>query len=73
MRFLLLIAIRFYRYCVSPLMPAVCRFTPSCSQYAAEAVTTHGAFKGSLLAAKRIARCHPWGGMGHDPVPEGEQ
>lgn len=66
---LLLWLIRFYQYAVSPLIPPRCRYTPTCSQYAVEAVKKYGALKGGLLAAKRIARCHPWGGCGHDPVP----
>lgn len=49
--------------------PSPCRFVPSCSQYAREAVAAHGAARGSLLAARRIGRCHPWGGHGYDPVP----
>jgi putative membrane protein insertion efficiency factor len=56
---------RVTRHRVSP-----CRYVPSCSQYAREAVETHGALRGSWLAVKRLARCHPWGGHGHDPVPE---
>ena len=66
---LLLVLIRLYQYCISPLIPPRCRYTPTCSQYAVEAVKKYGAFKGGLLAAKRIARCHPLGGHGHDPVP----
>ncbi len=53
----------------SRLLPPTCRFAPSCSQYAIEALTRHGAIKGGWLACKRIVRCHPWGGHGHDPVP----
>ena len=66
---LLQLLIRFYQYCISPLIPPRCRYTPTCSQYALEAVRRYGALKGGLLAVKRIARCHPWGGHGHDPVP----
>ena len=61
--------IRFYQKCISPHTPAACRYTPTCSQYAIEAIRKHGIFKGGWLAAKRIARCHPWGGSGYDPVP----
>ena len=61
--------IRFYQYAVSPLIPSRCRYTPTCSQYALEAVKKYGSFKGGWLAVKRIARCHPFGGSGHDPVP----
>ena len=66
---IMLLLIRFYQYAISPLIPPRCRFTPTCSQYAVEAVQKHGAFKGGWLALKRIARCHPFGGSGHDPVP----
>ncbi len=65
--FLLLIA--FYQQCISPLTPAACRFTPTCSQYAKEAILKYGPFKGGWLALKRILRCNPWGGSGYDPVP----
>ena len=58
-----------YRYMISPLTPASCRFTPTCSAYATEAVEKYGPFKGTRLALKRIGRCHPWGGSGYDPVP----
>ena len=58
-----------YRLFVSPLLGQNCRFDPTCSSYALRALETHGALKGSWLAAKRIARCHPWGGSGVDPVP----
>ena len=61
--------IRFYQLCISPFTPPCCRFTPTCSQYAIEAVRKHGAVKGVWLAVKRISRCHPWGGSGYDPVP----
>ena len=53
----------------SRVLPPTCRFQPSCSAYAIQAIEKHGALKGGWLAAKRIARCHPWGGQGHDPVP----
>lgn len=66
---LLIFLIRFYQTAISPLFPPACRFTPTCSQYALEAIRRHGAVKGCVLAAKRIARCHPWGGSGYDPVP----
>jgi putative membrane protein insertion efficiency factor len=67
--FIVLLPVYFYRYCISPLTPASCRFTPTCSQYAIEAIKKHGVLKGGWLALKRIARCHPWGGNGADPVP----
>ncbi len=58
-----------YQYTISPLFPSSCRFTPTCSQYMKEAILKHGVLKGSFLGFKRIGRCHPWGGHGHDPVP----
>ena len=64
-----ILPIRFYQACISPLLPACCRFTPTCSQYAVEAIMRHGIFRGTLLALRRILRCHPWGGSGYDPVP----
>ena len=71
----LIFAIRIYRWTISPMQIFLfgptggCRFTPSCSQYALDAIQTHGALGGGLLAARRICRCHPWGGCGHDPAP----
>lgn len=59
-----------YRYGLSPLLGVNCRFEPSCSVYAAESLRRHGAFRGSYLTLRRIARCHPWGSTGYDPVPE---
>lgn len=67
--FILITPIKFYRSYISPLTPPSCRFTPTCSQYALEAIQKHGPFKGLYLAVKRILRCHPWGGSGYDPVP----
>ncbi len=64
-----LLPIYFYRYCISPLKPPSCRFVPTCSEYAVDAVKKYGPFKGGKLAVKRILRCHPWGGKGYDPVP----
>ena len=58
-----------YRHLISPLTPATCRYTPTCSQYAVEAIKKYGPFKGGWLALRRILRCHPWGGSGYDPVP----
>ena len=66
---MLTLPILFYRSCISPLTPPSCRFTPTCSQYALEALRRHGAIKGSWLALKRLLRCPPWGGGGYDPVP----
>lgn len=71
---ILLFALRLYRWFVSPaltlLFGAACRYEPTCSVYAMEAVRRHGALRGGWLAAKRVARCQPWGGCGCDPVPE---
>ena len=61
--------IRTYQLLVRPLLPPSCRFYPSCSHYAAEAVTRHGPWQGAWLALRRLSRCHPWGGSGYDPVP----
>jgi len=58
-----------YRHSLSAFMGRQCRFMPTCSAYADEAIKLHGAWKGSLLALRRIGRCHPWGGSGYDPVP----
>lgn len=66
---LLLLPIYFYRSCISPLMPPSCRYTPTCSEYAIQALRRHGPLRGSWLAIRRILRCHPWGGSGYDPVP----
>lgn len=66
---IVIMPIRFYQLSISPLFPPCCRFTPTCSQYAVEAVRKHGIIKGLWLALKRISRCHPWGGSGYDPVP----
>lgn len=65
----LLTPIYIYKYVISPVLPASCRYTPSCSQYAVEAIKIHGPFKGFLLGLWRILRCNPWGGHGYDPVP----
>lgn len=59
-----------YKYILSPWLPNACRYTPTCSEYALQAVSRHGPWKGGWLALKRIGRCHPWGGHGHDPVPD---
>lgn len=68
-RFPFLMLIRFYQKCLSPLMPNVCRYKPSCSEYMFEAIQVHGVIKGIYLGTKRLLRCHPWGGSGFDPVP----
>ena len=69
MKLLLLALIRFYKYVISPFLGRRCRFFPSCSEYAAEALEKHGALKGARLGLKRISRCHPWNPGGFDPVP----
>jgi len=58
-----------YQVIISPLFPGSCRFTPTCSNYAREAIIKHGILKGTLLSLKRISKCHPWGGSGYDTVP----
>ncbi len=68
-RALLIPPIRFYKRFISPILPPACRYIPSCSQYAIEAIELHGPVTGSWLATRRICRCHPWGGHGWDPVP----
>jgi uncharacterized protein len=62
--------IRGYQLFLSPVLPPSCRYLPSCSDYAAEAIDKYGAVAGSWLALRRLGRCHPWGGSGYDPVPE---
>jgi putative membrane protein insertion efficiency factor len=69
MRWLLLKLIRGYQYAISPMFPPSCRFTPSCSCYASEAVEKHGSVRGAWLAIKRVLRCNPWNDGGYDPVP----
>lgn len=65
----LLLLVKFYQYVISPITPASCRYTPTCSEYAVQALKKHGPFKGLYLAVKRFLRCNPWGGSGYDPVP----
>ena len=67
--FLLRSAIRVYQWVLAPVLGANCRYLPSCSEYAHEALGTHGCLAGSWLAFRRVCRCHPWGGSGYDPVP----
>lgn len=67
--FLLVGFVRFYQLFISPLTPSSCRYTPTCSRYAIEALKKYGPVKGLWLAVKRILRCNPWGGHGYDPVP----
>ncbi len=70
MRWLMLSFIRFYQMSLGTIMPPVCRYTPSCSRYASEAIERHGAWRGGWLSLRRLARCNPWGGTGYDPVPD---
>ena len=67
-----ILLIKGYQNFISPLLPSSCRYTPTCSHYAVEALQTHGLLKGGWLAVKRIASCNPWGGSGYDPVPSRE-
>jgi putative membrane protein insertion efficiency factor len=69
MRHVFILLVRGYQFTISPLLPASCRYFPSCSAYAIEALDRHGALKGGWLAVKRIARCHPFRPGGYDPVP----
>lgn len=69
MKQLLILLLRGYRFAISPLYGQVCRYHPTCSAYALEAVTLHGSVRGSWLAVRRVARCHPWAAGGYDPVP----
>jgi putative membrane protein insertion efficiency factor len=63
-------ALRAYKLTISPLIGPGCRFAPTCSEYAATSLIEHGPWRGSWLAARRVCRCHPWGGSGYDPVPD---
>jgi putative membrane protein insertion efficiency factor len=66
---ILILMIRFYQSAISPILPASCRYMPSCSQYGIEAIKKYGPFKGGYLTLKRFLSCGPWGGSGYDPVP----
>jgi putative membrane protein insertion efficiency factor len=68
-RFPFIFLVKVYQYTISPLLPNACRYVPTCSQYTIQAIEKYGPLRGIWLGAKRIARCHPWGGHGHDPVP----
>lgn len=70
MRRIAVAALRVYKVVISPLLPPSCRFYPSCSEYAATAIAKHGVIRGSVAAARRLARCHPWNPGGFDPVAE---
>ncbi len=69
MKTILILFVRLYQLCISPFLGQRCRFAPSCSEYAKEALDTHGAFKGSWLTFKRLIKCGPWNRGGYDPVP----
>ena len=69
LNFIFIIPIKLYQILLSPLLGQSCRYHPTCSQYTIEAIEKYGPIKGIWLGTKRIARCHPWGGSGHDPVP----
>ena len=67
---IMIFLVKGYQYAISPLLPASCRYTPTCSKYTIDAIKIHGPLRGFILGAKRILSCHPWGGHGYDPVPE---
>jgi hypothetical protein len=69
----LCLLVRAYQLAISPMFPRTCRFEPSCSHYALDALQSHGPARGAWLSVKRIARCHPFGGWGWDPVPRGDR
>lgn len=69
MKYIFIFIARAWQLGPSLILPPTCRYSPSCSEYAIQALTKYGAVKGGWLAAKRLMRCHPWGGHGHDPVP----
>jgi putative membrane protein insertion efficiency factor len=70
---LLILPVRIYQMILSPLMPARCRYSPTCSQYMIEAIYEWGPLRGLIMGLKRVVSCHPWGGHGHDPVPKREE
>lgn len=68
--FPIIFLVKIYQWIISPILPQSCRYTPTCSTYMIEAIKVWGPIRGTWLGLKRIARCNPWGGCGHDPVPE---
>ena len=64
--------VKFYKKAISPWLPIACRYQPTCSEYARQAIEIHGCFKGTYLTLKRLLKCHPWGKSGYDPVPPKE-
>ncbi len=70
MRKLLILPIRLYQLLISPLLGSNCRYTPSCSEYSIQAIERFGVLRGGWMAIRRLGSCHPWGGCGHDPVPD---
>ncbi|WP_395019756.1 membrane protein insertion efficiency factor YidD [Dongia sp.] len=68
-----IVPVRAYQWFISPLLPPSCRYEPTCSAYAVEALQRHGLFRGAYLTMRRLLRCHPWGGSGYDPVPGHEE
>ena len=68
--FPLIFLVKIYQWIISPILPQACRYTPTCSSYMIEAINVWGPFKGFYLGLRRVMSCHPWGGHGHDPVPE---
>jgi hypothetical protein len=68
MKWFLIGLVKIYKFMLSPLLPNACRFTPTCSEYMIQAIQKYGIFKGTWKGLKRISRCHPWGGHGHDPL-----
>jgi putative membrane protein insertion efficiency factor len=73
MRKILILLIRSYQYLLSPFLASSCRYVPTCSQYAIEAISEHGVFKGLFLTIKRLVCCHPWHAGGYDPVPQSKK
>jgi putative membrane protein insertion efficiency factor len=71
--FIGIVPVRLYQWFISPLLPPSCRYEPTCSAYAIEALQRHGLIRGAYLTTRRLLRCHPWGGSGYDPVPHAHE